>query len=142
MMKRRQRTEILVNGSINVAKKMAEEIMEHYHVKTIEEPNNGLVMIEMRETAKKNLFYLGEMLVTEAKVQVQDSLGIGMVYGNCPELACYLAVVDAAYNADLKETGGWWELLLEEEKNIKMKKDKEQAKILKTTVNFETMDVE
>ncbi|MCG8481817.1 MAG: phosphonate C-P lyase system protein PhnG [Clostridia bacterium] len=141
-MKRRQRTEILVNGSINVAKKMAEEIMEHYHVKTIEEPNNGLVMIEMRETAKKNLFYLGEMFVTEAKVQVQDSLGIGMVYGNCPELAYYLAVVDAAYNADLKEAGGWSELLLEEEKNIKMKKDKEQAKILKTTVNFETMDVE
>ncbi|WZL74711.1 phosphonate C-P lyase system protein PhnG [Clostridiaceae bacterium 35-E11] len=140
-MKKRRRTEILVKGSIEIAKKLAEEIRDHYHVKAIEEPNNGLVMVKMRETAKKNLFYLGEIFVTEAKVHVEGNLGIGIVYGNNPALAYYLAVINAAYNGGLKETEGWSEILLNEEKNIKIKRDKYRAKVLKTKVSFETMDI-
>lgn len=141
LMKKRRRTEILVKGSMEIAKKLAKEIMDNYPIKTIEEPNNGLVMVKMRETAKKNLFYLGEIFVTEAKVQVEDSIGIGIVYGNNQELAFCLAVIDAAYNGSLKETESWSEILLNEEKNIKIEANKYQAKILKTKVSFETMDI-
>lgn len=140
-MKRRRRTEILIKGSVETSKKLAEEIINNYDIKTIEKPNSGLVMIKIRETAKKNLFYLGEVLVTEAKVQIEEHMGMGIVQDDKPELAYYLAVIDAAYNADLEETKLWTNILLEEEKRISEKKNKHQAQVLKTKVNFETMDV-
>lgn len=139
-MNRRKRTEILIRGSKELAEKLAKEIEEKYDIKTIDEPNNGLVMIKMRETAKKQLFYLGEVLVTEAKIQINGHLGMGIVAGDNEELAINLAIIDGAYKANLKETSKWEELLLNEEKNIKEKEYKLSQKILETKVDFTTMN--
>lgn len=139
-MNRRRRTEILIKGSKDIAEKMFTEINEKYDVKIIEEPNSGLVMIKMREQAQKSLFYLGEVFVTEAKVQINDKLGIGIVSGIQSELAYWLAVVDAAYNANLEETKAWEKILEQEEKNVNEETRNYQSQILKTRVNFETMD--
>jgi alpha-D-ribose 1-methylphosphonate 5-triphosphate synthase subunit PhnG len=138
-MNRKRRTEILINGSSEVAKRLCEEIESRYDVKIVEEPNYGLVMIKMREGAKKSLFYLGEILVTEAKVEVNGKLGIGIVSGNNEMLSYWLAVIDAAYNAEVEEAIGWEEILIYEEINIDEELRKEQAKILMTKVNFDTM---
>jgi alpha-D-ribose 1-methylphosphonate 5-triphosphate synthase subunit PhnG len=116
------------------------EISEKYEVKIIEEPNNGLVMTKMREEAQKSLFYLGEILVTEAKVQINGKLGIGIVRGNETELSYWLAVIDAAYNADLEETKSWQKLLEDEEKRIDEEMRKYNSRVLMTKVNFDTMD--
>jgi len=140
-MNRRKRTEILIKGSKHIAEKLAKEIEEKYEVKTIEEPNYGLVMIKMREEAKKSLFYLGEVLVTESKVQINGKLGIGIVSGNQPELSYWLAIIDASYNGDLEETKGWEKILINEEKKIIEVEKKYQSKVLKTRVSFNTMDV-
>ena len=98
-------------------------------------------MIKMRETAKKSLFYLGEVLVTETKVQINQSFGIGIVVGDEEELSYQLAVIDAAYEANLVETKKWTLLFEEEEKRIQKNRSKQEAAILKTKVNFEMMDV-
>ncbi|MER2057727.1 MAG: phosphonate C-P lyase system protein PhnG [Niallia sp.] len=140
-MKRRRRTEILINGSKHLAEKLAKQMDDLYEVKVIQEPENGLVMMKVRETSKKTLFYPGEVLVTECKVQVKDRIGIGIVSGDQPELAHHLAVIDAAFQADLPETYEWVELLEQEEQNILIKRAAENQSILKTKVNFETMDV-
>lgn len=81
-MNRKKRTEILIKSNENVAKMLADSVREKYEIKVIEEPNQGLVMIKMRETAQKELFYLGEVLVTEAKVYVNGALGMGIVKNN------------------------------------------------------------
>ncbi len=60
-------------------------------------------MIKMRETAKRELFYLGEVLVTEAKVSINGTLGMGIVVGDNEELALNLAIIDCATNAILKK---------------------------------------
>lgn len=138
--KRKRRTEILIKGSSEIAKKLCLEIEEKYKVKIVEEPNYGLVMVKIREAAKKSLFYIGEVLVTESKVLIEGKLGIGIVGGNKTELAYWLGVIDAAYNAELKETKWWDEILLCEEIKINEEIKKRQAKILKTKVNFESMD--
>lgn len=140
-MRRKRRTEILIKGSREVAKNMFKEIEKNYEIKTIEEADVGLVMIKMRESSKNSLFYLGEVLVTEAKVQVNEKFGIGIVRGNRPEFAYWLAVIDAAYNSNLKETDNWEKVLIEEENIIKNLEVINEAKILKTKVNFETMKV-
>lgn len=138
-MNRKRRTEILIKGSSEIAKKISSEIEENYIVKIVEEPNYGLVMVKIREGAKKTLFYIGEVLVTEAKVLIEGKLGIGIISGNNTELAYCLGVIDAAYNASLKETKAWEEILICEEINIKKEIKKREAKILLTKVNFENM---
>jgi alpha-D-ribose 1-methylphosphonate 5-triphosphate synthase subunit PhnG len=97
-------------------------------------------MVKMRETAKNSLFYIGELLVTEAKVQIQGRMGIGIIAGDAPEAARELAIVDAAYNARLDETEGWEKLLVEEELRISRWKAEEAARIARTKVDFESMD--
>lgn len=140
-MNRRRRTEILIRGNRCLAKKLAEDIKNKYEVRSIEDPNNGLVMIKMRETARRELFYLGEVLVTEAKVYVNGALGLGIVAGDEYELASNLAIIDGAYRGNLEEIREWEELLLKEEELIKEKEKIETKKILETKVDFSTMDV-
>lgn len=141
-MKRKRRTEILLKGSKVIAAALAKEILDKYETEILEEPNNGLVMIKVRETAKKSLFYLGEVLFTECKVRIYDSIGIGMMTGNEEELVYYLAVIDAAYKAGLKETKEWDKILLAEERRIENDRANQLKQVLKTKVSFETMDTE
>lgn len=138
---RKKRTRILIKGSSEVSKKLAQEILDIYDVKTIEESNNGLVMIKARERAKQSLFYIGEVLITECKVMINRSLGIGLVNGHQPELAYNLAIIDAAYNANLMETNAWTKVLLIEEDRINKESEAFKNKVLKTKVNFNTMAV-
>jgi alpha-D-ribose 1-methylphosphonate 5-triphosphate synthase subunit PhnG len=138
---RRKRTEILIKGDPKIAKELASKIEKSYKVNVIQEAENCLVMVKMRETAQNSLFYLGEVLVTETKVQINGKIGIGIVRDNKPELSYWLAIVDAAYNAGLAECLEWEEILEEENRKITDKILELQAKILMTKVNFDTMDV-
>ena len=140
-MNRRRRTEILIKGNDDLHKKLAAQIKNRYEINIVERPENGLVMIKMRETARRQLFYLGEVLVTEAKVSIDGNLGMGIVCGDNEELALNLAIIDAAYKCRLEETETWEQILINEENIIKEKLDQEADKILKTKVDFRTMNV-
>jgi len=135
------RTEILIKGSTEISAKLAQEIQTSFDIKIVEEPNSSLVMVKVRESAKRSLFYLGEVLITECKVMLNGALGIGMVKGHEPVLAYNLAIIDAAYNADLPQTKNWTEILLVEEARIKEECEALKKKILKTKVNFDTMNI-
>lgn len=141
-MQRRRRTEILIQGDSQLAQLMVDSIIEKYEYKEIVAPRYGLTMIKMRETAKNSLFYIGEAVVTEAKVEIQNEIGIGIVTGMKQQLAKHLAVIDAAYRANLPETKQWDQLLLKEEQLILSKKLELQTALSQTKVQFETMDVE
>ena len=140
-MKRNRRMRILIEGSRDIPKKLAQEIENNHSLEIIMKPQGALTMIKMRETAKKSLFYLGEVLVTECKVKVKDQVGIGIVIGMEEDLAYQLAVIDAAFKADLSELNRWIQLLEEEERRIEASRRLDAAIIQKTKVNFETMDV-
>ncbi|TDF94738.1 phosphonate C-P lyase system protein PhnG [Paenibacillus piri] len=141
-MKRKQRTEMLINGSPDIVSALAGEIKSRYDVAVIEEPNHGLVMVKVRETAQKSQFYLGEVLVTECKVRVSGKIGVGMVKGDEPEKACDLAIIDAAYAAGLEETMAWSAILEAESSRLAEERAAFQAKVLRTKVDFETMDTD
>ncbi len=138
---RRRRTKILIDGKKELPRELATSILKKYDIKILAEPQEALVMVKMRETAKKSLFYLGEVLVTETKVQLNKKTGIGLVVGHDEELSYWLAIIDAAYQANIPEIIDWEPYLVVEEANILAEKKRQQAKILKTKVNFETMDV-
>ncbi|MFJ5771028.1 phosphonate C-P lyase system protein PhnG [Psychrobacillus sp. NPDC093180] len=140
-MKRRRRMEILIQENGQLAKKLSATIIDAYECKEILEPQYGLTMIKMRESAKKSLFYIGEVLITEAKVEINNCIGIGIVVGMEEELAKQLAIIDAAYKAELPETITWRGLLIEAEKQNTKERAKKQAELFKTKVSFETMEV-
>jgi alpha-D-ribose 1-methylphosphonate 5-triphosphate synthase subunit PhnG len=141
-MNRKRRTEILLRGRKKIAKVLADSISSKYKVVVVQEAQNALIMVKFREKAHSNLFYLGEVLVTEAKVMIKNHLGTGILRGHDAELAYLLAVVDAAYNAELPETLAWEDLLSSEEMLIQQKQKSKQDLILKTKVNFETMNLD
>lgn len=141
-MDRKRRTEILIKGDRKLSKDISEFIKQKYKVKIISSANQALVMVKARESAMQSLFFLGEVLVTEAKVQIDGATGIGLVKGFDENLAYDLAVIDSAFKANLIEKDLWEERLCNEEVKIKQYELKEEQRILKTKVDFSTMDVE
>ena len=141
-MKRKRRTEILIKDTSGLASECAEAIRELYPVMEIQPPQEGLVMVKLREQARNSLFYLGEVLVTEAKVRINGYPGLGLVRGNNKELAGDLAVIDAAWLAGLEETAEWEILLLAAEEENIIREQEENGKVLETKVDFASMQEE
>lgn len=140
-MTRNKRTYILVECMTDLPKRLCAQIENKYEINVLEAPNNGLVMLKMRENSKRSLFYLGEVLVTECKVEINGVIGLGILNGLDEQKAYQLAVIDAAYNAHLPETDDWTALLQQDLSTIEEYNEQESARILQTKVNFETMDV-
>ena len=139
-MDRTRRTRILIEGDPQLRRELSARVEGRRSISVVEEPRGGLVMLKLRETAKNSLFYIGELLVTEAKVQIEGRMGLGIIAGDDPEAARDLAVIDAACNAGVPETGEWEGLLLAEEERIAVREAQESARIARTTVDFESMD--
>lgn len=141
-MKRKRRTEILIKDSGPLAARLADEIRQNHPVDEIETPQEGLVMIKLREQARNSLFYLGEVLVTEAKARIGVHAGLGLVQGTDPDLARDLAVIDAAWNANLAEIARWEDLLKEAEQRLLAVEAEEYGRIMQTRVDFASMQEE
>jgi len=139
-MERARRTRILIEGSAELRRGLRRSVEESRSITTVEEARGGLVMMKMRETSKNSLFYIGELLVTEAKVQIEGRIGIGIIAGDDPEAAFDLAIIDAAFNAGLEESSRWEQLLAAEESRIAGRQALEAERIDRTRVSFESMD--
>jgi len=138
-MNRRERTTILIKDNTGLSSQLAGEIESKYSVEVLEDPAEGLVMIKMKETARKSQFFLGEVLVTQCKVILDTHPGLGIVQGHEPELSKELAIIDAAYRGDVPETRGWEELFQEAWEKIQKEDLWEAEKIAATKVNFSSM---
>lgn len=141
-MKRKRRTTILIDGSRELAHQFSKEIEKNYSIQQLMQPSPALAMVQVREAAQQSLFYLGEVLIAEAKVQVEGHVGIGVVANGDEQFAYELAVIDAVFAAGLPETNKWIELLEQEERHIMQRQLEREAALLKTKVNFEMMDAE
>lgn len=140
-MKRKERTKILVHCEKEFLQAWADRFDKEAPYQVLEKPSQSLTMVKMRESAQKSLFYLCEVLISEARVECNGVIGIGMIQGIEEEKAYALAVIDAAFRAHLPGVKE-----LEEELRKKAKQQEEEMRIRregieKTKVNFETMDV-
>ena len=97
MMSRRARTEILVESPAALAHDLARAIEAELPVRVVVPPRQGLVMNQVRETARNSRFYLGEALMSECRVRIGDVEGLGVVLGADGAFARSLATIDAAY---------------------------------------------
>ncbi len=97
MLTRRERTRVLVDSDPRLACELAELIESEMPATDITAPHQGLVMCQVRETARNSRFYLSEVLVTESRVRIGDAEGLGLLMGTDAAHARALAVIDAAY---------------------------------------------
>jgi len=105
----------------------------------INEPGKTLAMIKMREPVKQSLFYIGEVIVCEAVVELDGVKGVAVTMGDDIEKTLDMAIIDAAINKGVF-TGMDILLTLEKEQNDRVMR--ENAMHLKTMVNFDSMDQE
>jgi alpha-D-ribose 1-methylphosphonate 5-triphosphate synthase subunit PhnG len=139
---RRRRTRILVEGESGLKRELATEIEAHHKVESAEEPRQSLVMLKIRDGGRNGLFYAGEYLVSEARVVVDGTIGIGVIGGEDEGGARALAIVDAAFKAGLPEAAAWSGRLLGEERRIAEREAEEAARVARTRVSFESMQEE
>ncbi len=138
---RKERTRILVHCEKEFLRQWTEYFKQQNEFHVIEEPKNALTMIRMRESAQNTLFYLGEVLVSETRVECQGVIGIGIIQGNELEKSYDLAILDAACNAKLEGVEDLEKELVKQKEMQEEQHKKYVNQILKTRVNFETMDV-
>jgi alpha-D-ribose 1-methylphosphonate 5-triphosphate synthase subunit PhnG len=139
---RRRRTEICIKDGGSAAAYIAAEVCSRYSVEDLQEPQEGLVMIKMREQARNSLFYLGEVLITEAKVRVNGMVGLGLVEGSDSDLARNLAIIDAVWDSALPEQSSWEQLLQQAEQRVIAGEQEENGRVHETRVNFMSMQEE
>ena len=139
-MTRKRRTRILILGSPHLRKSLADEVRALHPVEETAPPRLGLVLVTVRESARRSLFHLGEVLVSEAKVRVDGTPGLGLIQGRDLDAAVDLAVIDAAWSARLPVSESWLPQLEEAEAELEERLDREQAVLAQTKVEFETLD--
>ena len=118
---------------------LSAEVQKTHSPVIIKEPGKTLTMIKMREPVKQSLFYIGEVIVSEAVVELDGVKGVAVAMGDDLEKTLDMAIIDAAINKGVF-TGMDALLALEKEQNDRVMR--ENALHLKTMVNFESMDQE
>jgi len=139
-MKKARLTKILVEGDPELLKNMSSEIEEFCQVQIEDPPETGLVMVKARDSISMKPFYIGENLVTECTVSVNGTMGMGVLMGEEPVRAYQIAVIDAAFNADIAQIERWKLELEQEEERIAQRVMKEQERVSRSRVQFDTME--
>lgn len=140
-MNRKKRTRLLIDFGKEETLTFAQQVREHHQIEMLSPPKQALTMVKIRESAQNSLFYLGEVLVTETKVRINGEIGLGLIKGVHDEWSMGLAIIDAAFTAQLPETVQWEKTILWKLEQKDQEHEAELAKSLaKTKVNFETMD--
>ena len=138
-MEKKQLFRILSKADHKDVIRLGEELQQQYSLTIVKKPEKSLVMIKMREPVKNSLFYLGETIITEAVVQLEDTVGTAVTMGDDFEKTLHMAIIDAAEN---KGVFVHEDLLLEWEQAQQRKMEQENALFQKTKVDFHSMDSE
>lgn len=140
-MNRAERTKLLIEVGRKQALEMADQIANTYEIVEVQPPREGLVMVKLRESAQQSLFYIGEVLVTETKVKIQNVFGTGIVREMEPELSRALAIIDAAFKGDFPETKQWIPVMEQLKMELELEQQNIKRSIERTKVQFNTMSL-
>jgi len=140
-MDKRRFTKILAKAECKEVSVLSAVIQERHNPIIVKEPEKTLTMIKMREPVKQSLFYIGEVIVYEAVVEIDGTQGMAVLMCSGAEedaaKVLDMAIIDAAFNKGIFIQ---LDLLLELERQQNDQTMRENALHLKTMVNFESMD--
>lgn len=139
MMNRREVSAVLAGAEAEEVKAIAEQISSRCGIKILKQPQKTLVMVKVRESVKKSLFYLGEVLASECMVKVNDVKGASVMIGDDFEKCIAAAVIDGFLNDRTQDHSHVTEQI--EALKEKQKKTREalNRQLRKSKVNFNVM---
>jgi len=138
-MDKRRLTKALVRADKGEVAALSADIQKACRPVIVKEPGKSLAMIKLRDPVKQGMFFIGEVIVCEASVEIDGVQGVSVLMGDDAEKALDMAIIDAAVNKGVFNS---FEKLAELEKKQNMRVMQEHAMHLKTMVNFESMDRE
>ena len=138
-MEKKRLTRILARADRQDVAAMSAAIQKTNSPVIVKQPGKTLAMIKMREPVRESLFYIGEVIVCEAAVEIGGVPGIAVLMGDDAAKTLDMAIIDAAVN---KGAFNDMDRLLELEKRQNERAMKENAAHMKTMVNFESLDQE
>ena len=101
------------------------------------ENRTGLVMLPMRDSAQGTNFHLGEILMSEAHIEISGVAGFGMRRGRDLEAAMAMAVVDACIALG-RETHRCLEFVASEARHLDAEDRETLCRVEATRVDMET----
>jgi len=147
-MKRKERFELIAIARKEKLNLIAEEVRKSLEVypdlackggvKVIKQ-NTALIMMRARDSVEKEVFNLGEVLVSEAWVEVSGVLGYSLVLGDDTEKALAGAILDAVCELKHPLSEKIVNMLKEEKEYYEKERAKEWMRIKSTKVEFEVM---
>ena len=137
-MKREERFEIIAIYRKEALVPLTEEVRKSLEVKVIKQ-NTALVMMRARDSVEKEVFNLGEVLVSEAWVEINSVLGYSLILGDDVEKGLAGAILDAVCELKHPLSKKIVNMLKEEKKYYEKERAKEWMRIKSTKVEFEVM---
>ncbi|MHC0054573.1 phosphonate C-P lyase system protein PhnG [Actibacterium sp. D379-3] len=96
--------DVLAKADPAPLKALAETLIDRLGEIEVVQNRTGLVMLPMQDTAGGTAFHLGEVLVSEAHILSDGTVGYGMRKGHDLEAAMAMAVVDLAVARGVSES--------------------------------------
>ncbi len=94
---------VLVRAPAAEVKEFAEALIPELEPIQVVNNRTGLIMLPMHEPVKGTTFYLGEVLIAEARVRAKQVEGYAACLGRDHEQAVALALIDAANAAGVAQ---------------------------------------
>ena len=138
-MEKKRLSKILAKADRQSIAALSAAVRAVYEPVIINQPGKTLAMVKMREPVRQSLFYIGEVIVCEAVVELDGVKGVAVTMGDDTEKTLDMAIIDAAIN---KGDFSGMDILLTLEKEQNDLVMRENAMYLKTMVKFESMDQE
>ncbi len=137
-MTREERFEIIAISRKESLVPLAEEVRKSLEVKVVKQ-NTALVMMQARDSVEREVFNLGEVLVSVAEIEIEGVLGYSQVLGDDTGKALAGAILDATCEIKHSLKEKIIKMLNQEKIYYEKEKAKEWAKIKSTKVEFEAM---
>ena len=138
-MEKKRLSRVLARADSGAVRALADKIKSAHSPVIVKAPEKSLAMIRMREPVRQSLFYLGEVVVSEAIVDIDGAKGMAVLMGDDFDKVLDMAVIDAACNRGVFQDDATLERW-EQEQNMAL--EKENALFQKTKVDFSSMDSE
>jgi alpha-D-ribose 1-methylphosphonate 5-triphosphate synthase subunit PhnG len=128
--------EVLAEGNLAVWEDLAEMIARKHEIKVLQQPETCMAMMQALDSVGHTPFYVGEVLMTEAVVSINDFSGFGFVIEDDPVRALCMAIVDAALAAKVTEEPEIQRIIAMEEAEVSNRQRHEAMLVAKTRVRF------
>jgi len=130
---------IMSRADAGILAELSGELKEKHSIMIIKEPARTLTMIKMREPVRESLYYIGEVMVSEAVVELDGTKGMAVTMGDDYDRTLNMAIIDAACNGGVFQNERYL-LNLEKVQNGFIMR--ENGMHLNTMVSFNSMDSE